>query len=81
MSIARRLYLPRPVSVRAGPDGVPQALGGVVVEAIREEWVVEEGWWTARPIHRHYYELALADGRDLTVYRDVQNGSWRRQRA
>ena len=81
MSETRRLNRPLPARVGAGPGGAPAALGGVAVESVREEWVVEEGWWTERPIHRHYYELALADGRAATVYRDRRSGAWRRQQA
>ncbi len=44
----RRLYAPRPVRVRAGPGGVPVAVDGVAVEAVREEWLVEDRWWTPR---------------------------------
>jgi hypothetical protein len=80
MSRARRVYAPRRTAVEAGGDGAPRALGGTAVEAIREEWVVEDRWWTGEPLHRHYYELALADGRSATVFRDVRTGSWFRQR-
>ena len=81
MSAARRVYDPRSAAVDAGEDGAPRALGGTAVEAIREEWVVEDRWWTADPLHRHYYELALADGRSATVFRDVRTERWFRQRA
>ena len=78
----RRLYEPRPVTVRAeGDKGPPRAIGAVAVEAVREEWLVEDRWWTSRPLRRHYFELALADGRALTVFRDAGNGRWFHQRA
>ena len=77
----RRLYAPRRVSVDAGPGGSPRAAEGVVVEAIREEWLVEDRWWTPRPLRRHYFELVLADGRDVTVFRSGRSGRWYRQRA
>jgi hypothetical protein len=79
MSEARRVYAPRPAAVEAGGDGVPRALAGTAVESVREEWVVEDRWWTDRPLHRHYYELVLADGRAATVFRDVASGRWHRQ--
>ena len=63
MSAERRVYVPRSAAVEAGEDGAPLALAGTAVEAIREEWVVEDRWWTAEPLRRHYYELVLADGR------------------
>jgi hypothetical protein len=81
MAGPRRLNEPRPVAVRAATDGTPQAVGPAAVEAIREDWLVEDRWWTPRPLRRHYFELALADGRALTVFRDAGDGRWFRQRA
>jgi len=52
----------------------------VDVEAVREEWLVEDRWWTLKPMRRHYYELALADGRDAVVFRSATSGHWYRQR-
>ncbi|HEX6666030.1 MAG TPA: hypothetical protein VF081_05500 [Solirubrobacterales bacterium] len=77
----RRLYSPRAVDVLAGPDGAPLQVDGVAVEAVREEWLVEDRWWTPRPLRRHYFELALADGRALTVFRLGGGERWFRQRA
>ncbi|HKZ13925.1 MAG TPA: hypothetical protein VJL81_08790 [Solirubrobacterales bacterium] len=77
----RRLNAPRPVAVRADREGTPQAVAATAVEAVREEWLVEDRWWTPTPLRRHYFELALADGRALTVFRDAGDGRWFRQRA
>jgi hypothetical protein len=77
----RRLYTPRPVAVRVGADGAPAEVDGIAVEAVREEWLVEDRWWTPRPLRRHYFELALADGRALTVFRRGRGERWYRQRA
>ncbi len=76
----RRLYAPRRVAVEADPEGVPMAVERTEVVAIREEWVVEDRWWTPRRLWRHYFELALADGSDVVVFRD-STGRWYRQRA
>jgi hypothetical protein len=57
--------------VRTGTGGVPVEVGGVPVEGIREEWVVEDRWWTPRPLRRHYFEFVLADGRDTVVFRSL----------
>ena len=78
---ARRLSIPRPASVAADPRGVPRALAGVPVEALREEWVVEDRWWAGRRLSRRYFEVVLADGRDEVVFRDVVSGRWFSQRA
>jgi hypothetical protein len=76
------VYWPRPVDVDAGSDGVPRAVGEVAVEAVREEWLVEDQWWTPKPLSRRYYELVLADGRDLVVFREPDvGGRWFEQRA
>ena len=78
---SRRLSEPRPVAVRAGPGGAPAALGEREVDAVREEWVVEDRWWTSRPLRRRYFELVLADGRNTVVFRDLVGGGWFVQRA
>jgi hypothetical protein len=75
----RRLYTPRSVTVEADSGGVPCAVDGVAVEAVREEWRVEDRWWTPKPLRRRYFDLALADGRSAAVF--LSNGRWYRQRA
>lgn len=76
----RRLYAPRRVAVEVDGEGVPTVVEGIAVAAVREEWVVEDRWWTLRRLWRHYFELALTDGRDVVVFRD-SNKRWYRQRA
>jgi hypothetical protein len=76
----RRLYAPRPVAVEVDSEGVPVAVEGTKVVAVREEWLVEDRWWTLRRMWRHYFELALIDGRDVVVFRDGR-ARWYRQRA
>ena len=81
MSRARRIYLPRRARVETGDAGRPRALDGHPVEAVREEWVVEDRWWDEVPVRRHYFELALSGGLSATVFRDLPSGRWYRQRA
>ena len=86
MSEARaQVYWPRPVAVRAADDGTPVAVAGVAVETIREEWLVEARWWTPKPLQRRYFEVVLADGRNLVVFREPaeppERGRWFEQRA
>ncbi len=76
----RRLYVPRRVTVETDEGDVPRAVEGIAVEAVREEWWVEDRWWT-KPLRRHYFELVLADGRDVVVFRGMAGGRWYRQRA
>jgi hypothetical protein len=77
----RRLYAPERVAVRTDPRGTPAEVDGAAVEAVREEWLVEDRWWTPKPLRRHYFELAMSDGRALTVFRRADGRRWYRQRA
>jgi hypothetical protein len=77
----RRLYAPEPVAIAVGSGGAPAAVGGAAVEAVREEWEVDDRWWTTKPLRRRYFELALADGRAVVVFRSDPGGRWYRQRA
>lgn len=76
----RRLYAPRRVAVEVDPEGVPMTVEGTEVAAVREEWVIEDRWWTLRRMWRHYFELALVDGSNAVVFRN-SGGRWYRQRA
>jgi hypothetical protein len=73
-----QMYIPRRVAVEAAKKDPPRTVEGIAVDAVREEWLVEDRWWTRRPLCRHYYELALADGRAVVVFRD-DDGRWYRQ--
>ena len=78
---SKRLGAPRSAKVRAGPGGVPAALGQTAVDAVREDWVVEDRWWAGNPVSRRYFELVLADGRNVVVFHDLARGRWLVQRA
>jgi hypothetical protein len=77
----RRLYAPRRAAVQADSKGAPAVVDGAGVEGVREEWLVEDRWWTPQPLRRHYFELAMRDGRALTVFRVAGAQRWYRQRA
>lgn len=76
----RRLYAPWPVAVEVDRNGRPHNVAGVAVEAIREEWVIEDRWWLLPRLWRHYFELVLADGRSAVVFRS-SGERWYQQRA
>lgn len=77
---ARRLNEPRSARV-AAEGGVPTAVRGVAVAAVREEWHVVDRWWTEEPVRRRYFEVLLATGRNLVVYCDEERGGWFTQRS
>jgi hypothetical protein len=76
----RRLAVPRPADVVCGPGGRPEAVDRHEVVAVRESWLVEDRWWTDRPLRRRYWEVVTIDGRDLVVFRELEDGRWFRHR-
>ena len=76
----RRLGVPRRVAVSAAEDGQPLIIDSREVDSVRESWLVEDRWWTDRPLRRRYWEIVTACGRDEVVFHDVQSGRWWRQR-
>ncbi len=81
MSGPRRLSVPRRVSVTASTeDGRPQIVDGREVDAVRESWLIEDRWWTERPLRRRYWEVVTVCGRNEVVFHDLVSGRWWRQR-
>jgi hypothetical protein len=76
----RRLGLPREVAVSTDTSGRPVAVAGRPVEHLRDQWRVDEGWWTRRPVRRVYFDLVLAGGRQTVVFCDRRRGRWYSQR-
>jgi hypothetical protein len=72
---------PCPARVRAGGRGVPIAIDALAVECVLEEWVVEDRWWTGRPLRRRYFECVLENGRNAVVFLDLVRRRWYEQRA
>ena len=80
MTGAKRLGRPRPVEIDVGADGVPVAFGSTAVDSVLEDWLVEDRWWTDRPLRRRYLEIVLESGRCVLVFRDLGTGRWYTQR-
>jgi CO dehydrogenase/acetyl-CoA synthase delta subunit len=80
MSAPRQLVTPRRVAVAAGEDGRPLVIDGRAVDAVRESWLLEDRWWTERPLRRRYWEVVTACGRNEVVFHDLRSGRWWGQR-
>jgi hypothetical protein len=80
MSGPRRLAVPRRVAVRSGDDGRPLVIDRRDVDAVRESWLIEDRWWTDKPLRRRYWEVVTTCGRDEIVFEDPFSGRWWRQR-
>ena len=71
---------PRPARVHAR-GGVPVVVARERVEAVLEDWLVEDRWWTEQPIRRRYWEVVTVGGQDVVVFHDLLTGGWFRQAA
>jgi hypothetical protein len=80
MTGPRRLGTPSPVTVAPAADGRPLRVDGHAVDSVRESWLVEDRWWTNRPVRRRYWEVVTVDGRCLVVFHELQRGGWFAQR-
>ena len=80
MAGPRRLAVPRRVAVQAAPDGRPVVVDRREIDAVRESWLIEDRWWTDRPLRRRYWEVVTTCGRDEVVFHDLIGGRWWRQR-
>jgi hypothetical protein len=80
MSGPRRLAVPRRARVDFGEDGRPLIVDDRTVDAVRESWLIEDRWWTDRPLRRRYYELVTTCGRNVVLFHDLVGGGWWRQR-
>ena len=76
----RAIGAPRTVRVTCDGDGTPSVveLDGRArpVAAVRDDWLVQDLWWTGRSIDRHYWELVVDPGRLVVLYRETADGSW-----
>jgi hypothetical protein len=70
--IPPRRRIGRRINLRARPTRVTHE---------RERWVVEDRWWTGKPVRRRYFELVLEDGSNLVVFQDLGSKLWFEQRA
>ena len=80
MTRPKRLGRPRAAEVSTDAAGVPVQLGATAVDSVLEDWLVEDRWWTPRPVRRRYLELVLVNGRCVMVFRDLVGGGWYVQR-
>ena len=69
-----------PLPFPADAVGTPLVVDGRSVDAVRESWLVEDRWWTNRPLRRRYWEVVTICGRNVVVFRDLLMGRWYSQR-
>jgi len=76
--VVRALNSPRPAHVVWDPAQPtrPGQVDGETIESLRESWLVEDRWWTARPLRRRYWELIGVRGRNVVVFHDLCSDRW-----
>jgi len=62
----------QPIEVETDDAGTPIAVTvngrRRTVDCVREEWLIQDLWWTEEPVARRYIDLVLDNGRQLEVY-------------
>ena len=78
----RALNAPEPVTVELDANGQPAAVrrskdtgGGQSVEAILEDWRIDDEWWRQQ-IARRYREIVLDGGKRAVLFEDLHTGEW-----
>src|SRR5688572_1185379 len=64
----------RPTSLQSTNGSEPEISGAVRVAA--GPWNLEEGWWSAAPASRDYWDVELATGGLYRIYRDRASEKW-----
>ena len=78
----RPVNLPEPVRVEESPSGKPLVLITAqrqAIIAIEGRWRIDDEWWRAEPVSRLYYNILLASGQRLVLYKDLVGGGWYEQ--
>jgi hypothetical protein len=52
-------------------------VNGEEMDSVRESWLVEDRWWTDRPLRRRYWEIVSVRGRNLIVFHDLTTADGR----
>jgi hypothetical protein len=73
---------PQSIAVEEDISGFPIAVKGKrrqVVISIEDRWRLDDEWWRAEPVSRLYYNVLIASGQRLVLYKDLVTGGWYRQ--
>ena len=76
---------PRAVVVRTDDFGEPEHVRipgrpARRVAVVRERWRIDDEWWR-QSISREYRTIVLDDGKVITLYHDLSDGTWYIQRS
>ncbi|MGD0780677.1 MAG: hypothetical protein ABR954_07895 [Dehalococcoidales bacterium] len=73
---------PTALQVEEDASGFPLAVKGkrrLSITSIEDRWRLDDEWWRAEPVSRLYYNVLLASGQRLVLYKDLVSGVWYEQ--
>jgi hypothetical protein len=76
------LNTPEALKVEEDAAGLPVAVKlkrRQAVATIEDKWRLDDEWWRAGPVSRMYYNVLLASGQRLVLYKDLVTGKWFQQ--
>ena len=78
----RPVNTPEPVEVEEDSYARPLAVKTTrrqAVTNIEDSWRIDDEWWRREPVSRLYYQVQLASGQLLVIYKDLASDRWYRQ--
>ena len=79
---AKPVNTPEPVRVEEDASGLPLAVRlprRQRIVAIEDKWRIDDEWWRKEPVSRFYYNVLLASGQKVVLYKDLVSGGWYKQ--
>ena len=73
---------PEAVKIEEDASGLPLAVRlkrRQSVATIEDKWRIDDEWWRKEPVSRLYYNVLLASGQRLVLYKDLVTGGWYQQ--
>jgi len=75
--------VPEILNVEVNSSGLPAAVKiprRQIVKSIEDRWRIDDEWWRDRAVVRLYYAVVLNSGQHLTLYHDLIDGKWYKQK-
>lgn len=83
VAAGRTVNGPDPIKVEeASSDNLPLVVWAPrrqVVIDVEDRWRIDDEWWRSEPVSRLYYEIILASGQRMVLYKDLAAGGWYKQ--
>jgi len=73
---------PEALKIEEDAFGIPLAVRlkqRQAVATIEDKWRLDDEWWRKEPVVRLYYNVLLASGQRLVLYKDLVTGGWYQQ--